>query len=125
MEKPRFYALRPLSLLTINRLTFYQQRWKFLRIVGFESHPLRQRSFQFTSTNCRLFVEVTPWQEGFGGVQLSEYAKMEYGEQRVKRLGRAGGRSKLSCIRQRSLNDAHRWNPAAFDNLCETFYSLL
>src|SRR6266851_3614320 len=34
--------MRPLSLLTTKALRIYQYRWEFLRLAGFESHPLRQ-----------------------------------------------------------------------------------
>jgi integrase len=41
MGKLKFGNLSPLSLLTAKRVRIYQYRWKFLRLVGFESHPLR------------------------------------------------------------------------------------
>jgi hypothetical protein len=42
MGKPQFRSPPPLSLLTTKRVKFYQYQWEFLRLVGFESHPLRQ-----------------------------------------------------------------------------------
>ena len=41
MEKRRFGVPTQLCLLTTQRVTIYQYRWKFLRPAGFESHPLR------------------------------------------------------------------------------------
>src|SRR2546429_3257212 len=44
MGKPRICVLPPLSLLTTKELKIFQYRWKFLRLAGFESHPLRYLS---------------------------------------------------------------------------------
>ena len=38
--KPRFSALRSLSLLTTKRVKINQDQWEFLRLVGLQCHPL-------------------------------------------------------------------------------------
>src|SRR5437899_6600405 len=51
MGKPRICVLPPLSLLTTKELKIFQYRWKFLRLAGFESHPLRYLSSTTTLPN--------------------------------------------------------------------------
>src|SRR5580692_6301184 len=41
MGNRRFGMPKRLSLLTTKRVRIYLYRWKFLRLTGFESHPLR------------------------------------------------------------------------------------
>src|SRR5436853_7927623 len=51
MGKPRICVLPPLSLLTTKELKIFQYRWKFLRLAGFVSHPLRYLSSTTTLPN--------------------------------------------------------------------------
>src|SRR5437016_5135742 len=70
MGKPRICVLPPLSLLTTKELKIFQYRWKFLRLAGFESHPLRHTysSLHITAFLTPCYLRATVFHHLFGMV---------------------------------------------------------